>query len=101
RLEEPGALHLMEGRVDRPLLELQRPRAPALGLLQHLVAVHLALGEQAEDQDADGAGEELAVVFHAGFVEQGIIPCSTRSTRRGAVRGTESRACPRTRARRG
>src|SRR5262249_49195086 len=65
RLEQAGALHLMERRVQRSFLELKRAGAPAFGFLQDLVAVHRALGEQAENQHPDGARQEFAIVVHA------------------------------------
>src|SRR5205807_926633 len=64
RLEQTRALHLMEGGVESAFLELEGVGAAALGLVQHLVAVHLALAQEAQDQHANRAGEELAVVFH-------------------------------------
>src|SRR5438093_12616275 len=64
RLEESGALHLMERRIERAFLHEELARAPALGFLENLVAVHRALAEQGENQNANGAGEELAIVVH-------------------------------------
>src|SRR5262249_20123402 len=65
RFEQPGPLELVKRRVDSAFLELKRARAAALGFLQDLVAVHLSLGEQAEDQHGDSAGDQLSVVVHA------------------------------------
>src|SRR5262245_3454520 len=62
-LEQARALHLVEGRVERAFFQMKRPRTPSLGLAQHLVRVHRTLGKQAEQQYADRAGQELAVVF--------------------------------------
>src|SRR5437867_3365399 len=43
-LQQAGTLHLMEGGIQRAFLQQEGALAPALGFLQDLVAVHLALG---------------------------------------------------------
>src|SRR5215813_4737893 len=63
--EQSGSLHVMEGRVQRPFLQLKRARAASLGLPEEFVAVHFALAQEAQDENADGAGEEFAIVLHA------------------------------------
>jgi len=79
-VQQTGAFHLVQRRIDGALLEEERPLAPPLRLLEHLVRVHRAFAEQAEDEDADGAGQELAVVVHC-LGQQGSMPCLARQTR--------------------
>src|SRR6266480_5673855 len=43
RGEEARALHLMQGRIDGALFQLEGLRAAALGLLHHFIGVHRAL----------------------------------------------------------
>src|SRR5262245_330234 len=54
----------MERRVERSFLQLKRARTASLGLPEQLVAVHFALVQEAQNQNADGAGEEFSVVLH-------------------------------------
>src|SRR2546427_4004418 len=65
RFEQPRALHLMQRRIDGPFLQLEHPCAAELRFLHDFVAIHRAFGQEAQDQDADRAGQELAVVIHA------------------------------------
>src|SRR4051812_29550090 len=62
--EQPHALHLMKGGIHGALLHEERVGAAALGLLEDLVSIHGALAEEGENEDADGAGEQIAVIFH-------------------------------------
>src|SRR5437867_9018981 len=64
RFEQTRALHLMQCGVDGPFLQLERPCAAELRFLHDFVTIHRALGQEAQDQDPDGAGQELAVVIH-------------------------------------
>src|SRR5439155_25651654 len=64
RLEQTRALHLVKRWVDRPFLQLERLRAAELRFLHDLVAIHRALGQEAQDQDPDRASQELAIVLH-------------------------------------
>jgi hypothetical protein len=45
RCEQPGTLHLMQGRINGALFQLKRLRAAAFGLLHHFIGVHGALAE--------------------------------------------------------
>src|SRR5215471_10765675 len=56
-LEQPGSLHVVERRVERAFFQLEGARAAALRLPKQLVAVHLTLAQQAQNQDADSSGE--------------------------------------------
>src|SRR3954453_23378481 len=67
RFQKTRPLHLMERGIERAFLQLKRLRAAAFGFLEDLIAVHLAFGEETQNEHADGAGEEFTVVVH--------IPC--------------------------
>src|SRR5262245_57133340 len=72
RSDQAGPLHLPQRRIERAFLQLKRPRAASLGFLQHLVAIHGPLDQEAQNQDANGAGQELAIVMHGRMrVQQG------------------------------
>src|SRR5690349_9831437 len=93
RLEEARSLHLMQGGVERAFLHLELTGAAPLCLLQDLISVHRALAEQRQNENADGAGQEFAVVIHlfgggtgqrAGYLgRQSMMLCSARQ---GGVR---------------
>src|SRR6478672_17076 len=95
-LEESGALHLMQGGVERSLFHLKLTRASSLRLLEDLVTVHRTLAEERENEDTNSSGEKLAIVVHSGSGSecrqlltsargylggQGTVPCSPRQDR--------------------
>src|SRR5215204_1597747 len=84
--EQAGALHLVEGGIDRPFLQLELTRAPPLGFLEQLVAVHRPLAQQREDEQADSGGEEFPVVVHGHTLFDKVwCPSRRRQWRRASL----------------
>src|SRR6516162_8210314 len=71
-LEMPLLLRLMQSWVQSALFEFKSIRTSAGGLLENFIAVHLAAGEQIQQQQTYASLEELPFDAHRVF-----IPCLT------------------------